>query len=259
MSGVRLAAGLALLAAAVSHPTPASEGRPLSLRVSVATSLAPAIREAVDRYPSVKPEVEVQLSSGASGVLLQQVRRGAPVDLLISASPDEIDRLVAARLALGPTRRRIAANRLVVVVPSGAAKPATLEELARPDFDLIALGSPKTAPVGRYARDALRAHGLWQRLEARHVLAASARQVLEYVARGDVAAGLAYRTDALLLPDRVTIALEVPIASHAPIFYEGVVIVDAAQPEAATAFLDWLGTESGRAPLVRRGFLIPRQ
>ena len=60
-----------------------------------------------------------------------------------------------------------------------------------------------TVPVGRYTQQALQAANLWDPLAAKFVQADSVRQVLDYVARGEVDAGFVYRTDAKQLADKV--------------------------------------------------------
>ena len=244
--------GAALLLLACGGTTAAA-----ALHVSAAVSLRPALERAVLDYRSQHPAVDLLLNTGGSGVLLQQALRGAPVDLLISASPEEIDRLIAEAGALPASRRRIASNRLVVVTPPDLPVPASLEDLLRPEFDRIAVGNARTAPLGRYTREALRALGVWEQIQGRLVPAENARQVVEYVARGEVAAGIVYRTDARLLEDRVVTGPEVPSQLHAPIIYEGVVLAAPGKQAASVSFLDWLASEPGRAVLARHGFRSP--
>jgi molybdate transport system substrate-binding protein len=228
-----------------------------NLAVSVAVSLRPAVVEAVRGYRNERPGFTVALNAGGSAVLLQQARHGAPVDLFLSASPQELDRLeTMGRLRFG-SRRDLASNRLVVLVPRGADPPAGIDELRRPEFDLIAMGNPRTAPVGRYAEEALETLGLLEILRDRLVLAENSRQLADYVARGEVAAGLAYRTDALLLEGRVVTGAAVPPESHAPVLYQGAVFLDAKHPEAAEDFLDFLTSAKGQRILQRHGFAPP--
>ncbi len=248
--------GLGLLAVLL---LPGCGGPPerAALQVSVAVSLRPAVEQALAAYRSQHPSVDVRLNAGGSGVLLQQVLRGAPVDVLISASSEEIDRLIADARALPASRRRIASNRLVVVTPPDLPVPDRFEDLVRPEFDRVAVGNVRTAPLGRYTREALRALGLWERVRGRLVPAENARQVVEYVARGEVAAGIVYRTDARLLADRVVTGPEVPTHLHAPITYEGIVLASTGKRPASVSFLDWLASEPGQAILSRHGFRSP--
>jgi molybdate transport system substrate-binding protein len=222
----------------------------------VAVSLRPAVAEAAAAF-GVASGLELRINAGGSGVLLQQIRRGAPADLLLSASSEEIDRLVEDGLADPGTRRAIASNRLVVVVPAGARLPAAVEDLASPEYALVAVASPRTAPLGRYTAQSLHALGLDEALGPRLVFAEHARQVLDYVARGEVDAGVVYVTDALSPAGRVTAGPEIPATAHERVAYEGVVISAAARPAEARAFLDWLGSAAGGELLRRHGFGPP--
>jgi len=246
------AARALLCTAAIAACCLADAGEPL--RISVASSLKPAVSEALDGFPSEEPPL---LNAAASGVLLQQAVRGAPVDVFLSASPLEIERLVSEGLALGGSRRLFASNRLVVIAPCDAPAPGALDELRQSRFDRIAVANPRTAPLGRYTRQALEAVGLWEALAPRRVLGENARQVADYVSRGEAPAGIVYRTDAMLLVGRVCVGLEIPSELHSAVAYEGVVIRDTARPREAEALLDWLASGDGRAALARHGFLPP--
>lgn len=225
------------------------------LWVAVAMSLRPAMRETADLFEARHPGAEVVLNAGASGVLLQQMLRGAPADLFVSASPKEPDRLAEEGLLQEGSRRTIATNRIVVLVPASAEPPAGPAELASPRYDRIAMGNPRTAPVGRYAERGLELAGLLERLRPRLVLAENARQVLEYVARGDVAAGLLYHSDARIMADRVVVGPELPADPEKPILYQAVVLAGAGEPELARRFQELIGSPDGQAILERHGFL----
>ena len=151
----------------------------------------------------------------------------------------------------------MASNRIVVVVPASGKPPGRIEELAGPAFDLVAVGNPRTAPLGRYSKEVLETLGLFETLRPRLVQGENARQVLDYVVRGEVAAGLVYRTDADLAAGGVVVGPEAPADSHSPILYEGVVLGGSAEPELAGAFLEYLASAEGGRVLERFGFLSP--
>ena len=61
-------------------------------------------------YRTEKPGVAVHFNLGGSGTLQRQIEQGAPVDVFISASPDEMDNLEAKGLLLPGTRRNLVAQ-----------------------------------------------------------------------------------------------------------------------------------------------------
>jgi molybdate transport system substrate-binding protein len=226
-----------------------------SLRISVAVSLRPALEEALENYRASGRELDVVVNSGASGILLQQLRHGAPADLLISAGTSEVDRLVEERLADPATRRRLASNRLLVVVPRDGPLPSTLDDLRSEAYRRIAVGNPETAPLGRYTRAALDGAGLGIALAPRLIHAQNSRQTLHYVVRGEVDAGIVYASDLTIAGERVRPAVELPAAGS--IAYEAILLVGARRTDRAKAFLDWLTSPAGRHALSKYGFDAP--
>src|SRR6185369_8368391 len=91
----------------------------------------------------------------------RQVRAGAPADVIVSADAETVDALIADKLAPAADRRRLASNRLVVVVPKasslGIAQPGDL-----PKAQHLALGDPAVVPAGTYAKKWLEGAGLWE-------------------------------------------------------------------------------------------------
>src|SRR5262245_36488848 len=91
-----------------------------AVTVSAAISLTEALAEVGKAYKA-DGGGEMKVKVGASGQLMEQIRAGAPVDLFISAAPGQVEELAKDGLVVAGTRRVVARNRLVLVVPAGAA------------------------------------------------------------------------------------------------------------------------------------------
>lgn len=221
------------------------------LTVSAAASLTEAFKAIGARFDAVHGG-QTRFNFAASGVLVQQIVQGAPVDVFASADQATMARGVQAGVIDAATRRDFAANTLVLIAPPGGAPLARLEDLAGPAVRRVALGKPATVPAGRYAREALDNARLWAAVEPRVVPADSVRQVLDYVARGEVDAGFVYRTDAAALRDQVRVVATV--GGHAPVTYPVAVVRDSRQPARARAFVEFLGGAEAQALLARHGF-----
>ena len=197
--------------------------------------------------------LRVDLSFGASNRLAQQISRGAPADVLISAGAQPVDRLEDGGLAVDGSRRPLLANRLVLVARSGdGGSFSGLEELAEAE-GMLAIADPDLAPAGGYAMEALIHLGLWDVFEPRLVYGANVRATLGYVESGNVAAALVYRTDAFV-SEGVTVVETLPEVAHSPIVYPAVVLGASDEQEAAGAFVGFLGGEEASEVFRDRGF-----
>jgi len=239
-----------LLTGLASAPLAAAE-----LTVSAASSLTESFREIAQAYER-ESGTRVNLNFAASGVLLQQIRRGAPVDVFASADETTMDQAVQGGLVDAGTRRTFASNTLWVVVPPQAGtSPSSLQALARPPVQRVAIGNPDSVPVGRYARGVLQAAGLWTALQAKMISTQNVRQSLDYVARGEVDAGFVYATDAQAAGTRVVRAFEVPVQGG--INYPLALVKQGANTADAQRFIAFVRAPQGQAILRRHGFSSP--
>jgi molybdate transport system substrate-binding protein len=240
--------GAALLALTLPLHASAAE-----ILVSAAASLTNAFRDIGKRFEAAHPGDTVVFNFAASDVLLAQIDKGAPVDVFASADEETMDRAERNHRLASKTRRDFASNRLVVVVPRVAAAMASVDALKDDRVKRIAIGSPETVPAGRYARDALQRAGAWDALRPKLVLAQNVRQVLDYVARGEVEAGFVYNTDAFIMPDRVEVTATPREARQ--VRYPIAAVAGSRQPQLAADFVAFVAGGEGRAILEKYGFL----
>ena len=223
------------------------------LTVSAAASLTDAFKSIAAAYEKGRPGTKVVLNFGASGLLLQQLDNGAPVDVFATADAETMDQAQAKSLLLADSRADFARNSLVLIVPAGG-KPAvrTLSDLATPAIARVAISNPDTVPVGRYARGALQARGLWSVVEAKMISTQNVRQSLDYVARGEVEAGFVYATDARLMADKVSVVETVPATQ--PIVYPIAVVRASKQVGPAADFVAFVRSAPAQQILKSFGF-----
>jgi len=226
------------------------------LTVSAAASLTNAFKDLAPLFEAANPGTKVLYNFGASGALLQQIHKGAPVDVFASADQETMDQAQRKGLVKAEQRRNFVSNTLVVIVPSTAANtPKAVSDLIQAAYQRIAIGLPASVPVGRYTKGVLEAAGQWAAIESKMIGANNVRQVLDYVARAEVDAGFVYATDAALMPDKVKVALTVPTTT--PILYP--VAPLPAGPNAAMGqrFVDFLQSASAQGVLAKYGFGRP--
>ena len=226
------------------------------LTVSAAASLTNAFRALAPLFEARNPDIKVQFNFGASGALLQQIAKGAPVDVFASADQETMDQAQAQGLVKAAQRRNFVSNALVVIVPAQSAQaPHGLNDLVQHAYRRIAIGLPASVPAGRYTKSVLEQAGLWTAIEPRMVGTQNVRQALDYVARGEVDAGFVYATDAVIMEGKVRLALKVPTAQ--PILYPIAPLAASPSPAAAEKFAAFVNSPEAQAVLAKHGFGSP--
>jgi molybdate transport system substrate-binding protein len=226
------------------------------ITVSAAASLTDAFKELGPRFEAARPGATVRFNFAASGVLLQQISQGAPVDVFASADQETMARAADQKLVDTDTRKNFASNSLVLIEPArDGVDIKRLQDLSGAAVKKIAIGKVATVPVGRYTKQALDAANLWTTLEPKFVQADSVRQVLDYVGRGEVEAGFVYRTDAAVMADKVKIVLSPE--GHTPVSYPVAVVAESKQKAVARDFVTFLSTDAAQQVLAKYGFGKP--
>jgi molybdate transport system substrate-binding protein len=226
------------------------------ITVSAAASLTDAFKELGPKFEAGKPGATVRFNFAASGVLLQQISQGAPVDVFASADQETMNRAADQKLIDASTRKNFASNSLVLIEPTKEGPGVkSLQDLTGPAVKKIAVGKTATVPVGRYTKEVLDGANLWTTLEPKFVQADSVRQVLDYVSRGEAEAGFVYRTDAAIMGDKIKVVLTT--SGHTPVTYPVAVVAESKEKALAQDFIAFLSTDAAQQTLARFGFGKP--
>jgi molybdate transport system substrate-binding protein len=217
------------------------------LVVLAAASTTDAMNEVGTRFTQ-KSGHTVQFSFGSSGALARQIQSGAPADIFLSANSLWMDSLENNGKINPATRIDLLANRLVLIAPKDHRVTLSEKFTGR-----LATGNTESVPVGIYAKQMLEKYGWFEKLQPRLVSCDSARNVLFFVERGEVDAGIVYSTDANI-SDRVTVMMIFPEESHDPIRYPVAMCRSSAHPDAASRFLVFLQSPEASAVFERYGF-----
>ena len=235
-----------------SQATPSKQ-----LTVSAAASLKNAMEEIKPIYEQKYSGTEIIYNFASSGSLQRQIEQGAPVDVFISAATNKMEALEKQNLLLTRTRQNLLKNQIVLIVPhrnqKNELKLERFKDLTTQEIDRIALGEPASVPAGKYAQEVLASFEIADRINDRAIYGKDVRQVLNYVATGNVDAGIVYRTDARIA-EGVEIAAIAPETSHSPVIYPIAVIQDSNRPEVAIELIEFLTTPEAQAVFKEYGF-----
>jgi len=227
-----------------------------NLTVSAAASLTDAFNAIKADFDKQNTGVNLTMNFAASGALLSQMEKGAPVDVFASADEKTMNAAVEKKLIDTASRVNFAKNSLVLAVPSGnPAKVKDLASLKSAEVKRIAVGNPASVPAGNYTKNALTKLGDWDPLASKFVLAESVRQVLDYLSRGEVDAGFVYGTDAKKAEGKVTVLAEVP--TEKPVIYPIASLSASPNKKDAATFIAFVTGPKGQEILAKYGFKKP--
>ncbi len=223
--------------------------------ISAATSLREALIEIESEYKK-KNKTTITFNFGASGTLQRQIIGGAPCDLFISASKENMDTLEETGLIVPSSRKTLVGNTLTLIASKEKSESVTgIESLSGVEVGSISMGIPETVPSGKYAKESLENQGVWNQIQEKLVFGKDAKQVLDYVDTGNVDCGFVYQTDAMTLKTG-RIICNMPQSSYSPILYQVALVKDSKQPVAATAFLEFLLTDFSINIFEKYGFVM---
>ncbi len=235
-----------------------------TILVAAAASLQKALQEITPLYTQSNPNRSVNYSFAASGALQQQIERGAPVDVFISAADKQVKDLKAKGLLVVGTDRDLLTNKLVLVIHKQATVKITdfrqLVGVASPEENRspiarIAIGEPRTVPAGQYATEIFKNLGIFDRIKSKFVFVSNVKAVLTAVETGDVDAGVVYLTDARS-SDKIDIVATADPKLHDPIRYPIAVLKSSKLPAASKQYIDFLQSKSARSIFIKYGFGI---
>lgn len=223
--------------------------KPVELQIFAANSLEKAMPEVQALYTEKTGVTFADTQFKASGDLIEQMRAGAQVDALITASKGTMDDAVAGELVDEATRLDMFVNDLVVVKAEGSDVEIGSLEDAKNIEGKVAIGDAVTVPAGKYANQALNTIGLYTgaagddgeyapEFADRVALADKVGTAAKYVSTGDATIGFVYSSD-IFRYDGIEQAFVCPEDTHKPIVYPGAVSASSEHAEAAADFLDF--------------------
>ncbi len=229
------------------------------LSIAAAADLKFAMDQIVTSFKDANPGAEVDVIYGSSGNFNAQIQEGAPYDLFFSADiafPRELAKNGFASTEVRP----YALGRIVLWSAIADATRMTLASLTDPKITHIAIANPKHAPYGKRAEEALRASGLWEKVESKLVYGENIAQTAQLVQTGNAQVGIIALALALnpelagkggywLIPDNLHEPLE-----------QGYIITKRATDNAlAKRFAEHMSGKSARTVMTKYGFVLPSE
>jgi len=223
-----------------------------TLTVSAAASLTEAFTDLATAFRQTNPGVRVRLNFGSTSALVAQIEAGAPADVFASADLLSQDRLVQSGSVVSAPQV-FARNLMQIAVKPGNPRGVTgLADLPR--LRTVALCG-RSVPCGVNAASML-ARAKVVLPESMVTRGADAKATLGAVSAGDADAAVVYATDVRAAGASVS-RVEIPRASNVVAMYGIAVIRGTSNRAAASAFVAFVLSATGRRILASHGFLAP--
>src|SRR5580658_558662 len=238
----------------MARPTRAQE-----IRVAAAADLQFAMKDVAAQFEK-QTGTKVDVTYGSSGNFFSQLQNGAPFDLFFSADIDYPRKLQEAGFAEPGTLYEYAIGRIAIWTPADAKVDVVRQgwkTLLDASVQKIAIANPEHAPYGRAAVAALEKAGIYDQVKAKLVYGENISQAAQFVQSGNAQAGIVAMSLAVSPGMKEGKRWEIPVDMHPPIEQAAILLKTSKNKTNASAFLEFVKSEGGRATLGKYGFTIP--
>ena len=235
-----LLAGLLLTSAAQAE----------TVNVAVAANFT---KVAEDLAPLFKAETghDVVYSFGATGQLYTQATQGAPFEVFLSADDVRPTKSIEDGIGVDGTVFTYAIGALALYSTSLDLSDGKAI-LEGGDFEKLAIADPEAAPYGRAATEALAALGLTEAVAPKLVTGENITQTLQFIDSGNAELGFVAASQVV---GKSGVWL-VPADLFEPIRQDAVLLKTGEANPAATAFIDFLKSDTAVAVIEKAGYVV---
>lgn len=236
---------LVTLGACAPATTPSTE-----LVVFAASSLSDTYTRLGTTFEAAHPGVTVRFSFDGSSTLVDQLRQGAPADVLATADAPTMDKATAADLMSGAPSL-FATNTLTLIVPKGNPAGITGLDSSLDGKKLVVCGVG--VPCGTATTTLAALDGVTLRPASQETKVTDVRAKVE---SGQADAGVVYVTDARASGSKVD-TIAIPKADQVKNPYLVGVVATSKNPGLASQFIALVTGSEGRKVLSGAGYGLP--
>jgi molybdate transport system substrate-binding protein len=231
---------LATGALALGAALPAQAGQ---TNVAVAANFTEAAKKIAQAFKA-KTGNEAILSFGSTGQLYTQISQGAPFEVFLAADDARPKKAVDEGLAVKGSQFTYAIGKLVLWSHDSKLVQGA-ETLKSGKFEKIAIANPTAAPYGAAAVQAMKAEGVYDKLQPKIVQGSNIAQTYQFVETGNAELGFVALSQVANSKEgsRWVVAADL----YDPIRQDAVLLTKGADSKAATGFVEFLkGPEAAK-------------
>jgi molybdate transport system substrate-binding protein len=224
------------------------------VNVAVAANFAGAFQKITAAFQADTGHTVIS-SVGSTGKFYQQVKAGAPFDVLLAADEATPKKLENEGLAVKGQHFTYAKGKLVLWSAKPDGVDAKGEVLRKDNFEKLALADPKLAPYGAAGLEALGKLGVLDKLRPKIVLGESIAQAYQFIATGNAEVGFVALSQ-VAPPDKAPTGSwwVVPANLYEPLLQDAALLKKAEGSVAAKALLAYLKGDKARAIIKSYGY-----
>lgn len=198
------------------------------------------------------------LSFGATGKFVEQIKNGAPFQILLAADQKNPIKLETENLAVPNSRFTYAIGKLVLWSAKTDFVDDKGEILKTDKFQHIAIADPKTAPYGKAGMKVMEKLGLLDSLTPKIVQGESIAQAKEFVSSGNAELGFVALSQ-VIKDGKISEGSSwmVPQDLYSPLYQDAILLKTGENNPAAKALMDFLKTEPALAIIKQYGYELP--
>jgi molybdate transport system substrate-binding protein len=221
--------------------------------VAVAANFVPPFREIAIGFEHATGH-QLQVAGGSSGNFYSQIKNGAPFDVFFSADMERPKLLEDEGLGVKNSRFTYAIGRLVLWSPNENLIKGE-ETLGLKQYKRLAIASPKTAPYGVAAMQAMQKLELWDSLQPHIVMGESLGQTMGFIESGNAQLGFVALSQ--VLDPKIKgkgSRWDVPNSLHEPITQDVILLMKGKDNPAAKALIEFIGDPQAKTIIKRYGY-----
>ncbi|MBB4802626.1 molybdate transport system substrate-binding protein [Flavobacterium nitrogenifigens] len=201
------------------------------------------------------PNINPQITYGASGKFYEQISNGAPFDLFFSADMDYPNQLEKNKMTASKVKM-YAVGKLVIWSKKIDPNAKKINSLLDASIRKIAIGNPATAPYGEKAVESLKYYKIYDKVKSKLVFGDNITQATQFVTTGNADIGIT-ALSLVLTPNMQKEGGKyyvIPEKSHSPL-EQGCVLLKHGKDNAnALKFYNFISSKTAAAILKYYGY-----
>ena len=228
------------------------------VKVAVAANFTEPMKRIVEKFEK-KTKHKVLLSFGSTGKFYTQIKHGAPFDVFLAADTKHPAMLETEGLSVRGQNFTYAVGKLALWSAQAGRVDAQGKVLKSGTFRHIAIASPKLAPYGAAAVEAMTQLGVYDRLRPKIVQGQNIAQAHQFVGSGNAELGLLALSQ-IYKDGKVTSgsAWILPSKLYSPIKQDATLLVKGKDNPAAVALMRYLKSKTAHQIIAAYGYDISK-